>query len=89
MTTSKAPMSDVEVVLWLTDIEATTFEVHGQAVRVALRTLAETRKALAACEDFINRDAIFCPICEAMLDTGEPDVEHAPNCIFATMPRPK
>lgn len=52
-----------------------------QASALALRTLAETRKALAACED---RNDLKCPLCGL-----GPQGSHDETCIFATMPRPK
>lgn len=62
---------------------------HGfaSAANDALRTLAETRRALADCEFAESRaqdgDAA-CPLCPAF--RGE---DHRAGCIFATIPRPK
>lgn len=49
----------------------------------ALRSLAETRRALASIEfGGLSREEGWCPFCH----TGD---KHQPSCIFSTMPRPK
>lgn len=82
-------MTDDEVVRWLSADEADRFKGLRSAApaRRVYRSLAETRKALVACEHEASReygDIPVCPICRS--DYNEP---HAPTCIFTTMPRGK
>jgi hypothetical protein len=87
-------MTDDEVRQWLSDTECHRFQ-HDAAVddicgmvqvdsrAPLLRTLAETRKALAACEAQACEDG--CGFCG---EYNQP-VRHKPDCIFATLPRPR
>lgn len=60
-------------------------------IKCVLRTLAETRKALADCEWADDRFGYpRCPLCAADgSKSGEDNEPHAPTCFFATIPRPR
>ena len=70
-------MTDEEMKPWLSEDEW-----HGTDVWKLLRTLAETRKALAV---YDATTGLGCRLC----DFVHPTEMHAPDCIFTTMPRPK
>lgn len=74
-------MNDDEVMQWLSEEQRFHFyEQPDDVTRSALRALAETRKALAA-HEWAAGEVNHCVTC---LGT-----EHKPDCIFATMPRPR
>lgn len=57
------------------------------ATVAALRSLAETRKALWSLE--WKGDCLRCPCCFSDRDDEHPHGGHKPDCVFATMPRPQ
>jgi hypothetical protein len=94
-------MNDDECTEWLSGIEALLLSgdyVTGPYlpdVQSAMRTLAETRKALAAS---MHRHDVHdegptdhCPICGHVHRNHSiiPVSAHEPTCVFATMPRPR
>lgn len=57
--------------------------VNDPGVRAALRSLAETRRALYACTQGMRGvfEPPWCLVCDSP--------PHDPDCLVATMPRPK
>lgn len=84
-------MNDDEVNGWLDGAEQDRAE-SGPDARALARALAETRKALAACEWAAQDDLKYmkCPVCGGyQFGNGNGIGGHFVRCIFTTMPRPK
>jgi hypothetical protein len=91
-------VNDDEVITWLSDQERKHFEEWKRVLRLGFgdtgaeldlaRSLAATRKALAAREfsERVGPDGDRECICGAW--EGVADGKHKPDCIFAAMPRP-
>ncbi len=89
-------MTDDEVRAWLSNEERGGWTGCGRAIgdceccaetRGYLRSLAETRKALADTE-WQGGGYEGDPHCFFCCADREPSYKHAPDCIFTTMPRP-
>lgn len=84
-------MEEPEIMQWLNDKERSRWRMWSRDHALvcdpdavaALRSLAETRKALAQLE-YVYEGVDVCHFCNTQEGAGP----HKPDCIFATMPRP-
>lgn len=80
-------MTNEEAQPWLTIEEqglSSFADPYDQGkIDAVLRSLAETRKALAAVE------TVACEHCCDLCSEYNQPIRHKPTCIFATMPRPR